>query len=135
MCTCAAAAGRKWRDRRSAGRAGSVTIVAHVPNLFDRSRFMGRATFVDSPEEARAHNPTLLIVDLDRCDDVEGFRLEGPRVIGFGPHVDSALHERATEHGYSVVLARSVFFKRLPELLAAETGQAPGPARAADHAT
>ena len=94
-----------------------MTVVAHVPNLFDRSRFQGKATFVETPEEAQAHNPTLLIVDLDRCEDAEGFRLEGTRVIGFGPHVDSSLYQRAESYGYSEVLARSVFFKRLPELL------------------
>ena len=73
--------------------------------------------FVDSPEEARALDPALVIVDLDRCEDTEGFRLDGARVIGFGPHVDSELHRRASDCGYSEVLARSVFFKRLPELL------------------
>lgn len=102
------------------GRAGDgdpMTIVAHVPNLFDRSRFQGRAVFVDTGEEARGHQPDLVIVDLDRCDDLAGFVLEGVRVIGFGPHVDTDLHRRATEHGYTEVLARSVFFKRLPGLL------------------
>ncbi len=94
-----------------------MTIVAHVPNLFDRSRFQGKATFVETPDEARAHNPELLIVDLDRCDDAEGFRIDGATVIGFGPHVDSALHQRAADCGYNEVLPRSVFFKRLPELL------------------
>ena len=94
-----------------------MTIVAHVPNLFDRSRFSGKATFVETPEEAIALDPTLVIVDLDRCEDPEGFRLDGPTVIGFGPHVDTALHRRAEACGYSEVLARSVFFKRLPDLL------------------
>lgn len=94
-----------------------MTIVAHVPNLFDRSRFQGRAVFVDTPEEARGHDPTLLIVDLDRCDDLAGFALDGVRLIGFGPHVDSDLHRRAAEHGYREILARSVFFRRLPDLL------------------
>lgn len=94
-----------------------MTIVAHVPNLFDRSRFQGRAVFVDSPEEALAAEPSLVIVDLDRCDDLAGFALDGVRVIGFGPHVDSDLHRRAAAHGYGEILARSVFFRRLPELL------------------
>ncbi len=95
-----------------------MTIVAHVPNLFDRSRFQGLAAFVETVEEAAELGPSLLIVDLDRCDDVEGFVLDGVRVIGFGPHVDSDLHRRATESGYTEVLARSVFFRRLPDLLA-----------------
>ncbi|MEM7275430.1 MAG: hypothetical protein AAF547_20310 [Actinomycetota bacterium] len=95
-----------------------MTIVAHIPNLFDRSRFSGEVAFVETPEEAAGHDPTLVLVDLDRCDDPEGFRIDGPAtVIGFGPHVDTELHRRATECGYTEVLARSVFFKRLPELL------------------
>ena len=94
-----------------------MTIVAHVPNLFDRSRFEGKVTFVASPEEAAGHNPTLLIVDLDRCEDIEGFKIEGLHIIGFGPHVDTSLHQRAVDAGYTEILARSVFFRRLPELL------------------
>ncbi len=94
-----------------------ATIVAHVPNLFDRSRFGGQVTFVDSGAEAAAVAPDLVIVDLDRCEDIEGFVLDGVQVVGFGPHVDSELHRRATDAGYSDVLARSVFFKRLPGLL------------------
>ncbi len=102
-----------------ADRAGKpAAIAAHVPNLFDRSRFAGQVTFVETGTEAAAMSPTLVIVDLDRCDDIEGFALDGVRVVGFGPHVDSELHRRATDAGYSDVLARSVFFKRLPELLA-----------------
>ena len=93
------------------------TIVAHVPNLFDRSRFQGRVRFVETADEARALAPRLVIVDLDRCDDIEGFRLDGVEVIGFGPHVDTGLHRRASEAGYEQILARSVFFRRLPELL------------------
>lgn len=96
----------------------TATIAAHVPNLFDRSRFGGRVTFVDSGTEAADVAPALVIVDLDRCDDIEGFVLDGVRVVGFGPHVDTELHRRAADAGYSEVLARSVFFKRLPELLA-----------------
>ena len=94
-----------------------MTIVAHVPNLFDRSRFGGKAIFVETAEEAMASEPTLLVVDLDRCDDVESFAIEGVTVIGFGPHVDTALSRRATAAGYTEVLARSAFFHRLPELL------------------
>jgi hypothetical protein len=94
-----------------------MIIAAHVPNLFDRSRFGGRAVFVESPEEALACRPHLLIVDLDRCRDVEGFRIDGPRVVGFGSHVDTDVHQQAVAAGYEEVLARSVFFRRLPELL------------------
>ncbi|MEM9563144.1 MAG: hypothetical protein AAGA93_11025 [Actinomycetota bacterium] len=101
-----------------ADHGGAATIVAHIPNLFDRSRFSGQAVFVETAEEARALHPTLLLVDLDRCDDVEGFAIDGVSVIGFGPHVDTDLHRRASEAGYDEILARSVFFRRLPDLLA-----------------
>lgn len=103
-----------------------MTIAAHVPNLFDRSRFGGRVVFVETAEEARSCSPDVLIIDLDRCDDVSGFRIDGARVVGFGPHVDSALHDDAIGAGYDEVLPRSVFFRRLPGLLdAADSDQRP----------
>ncbi len=104
-----------------------MTIAAHVPNLFDRSRFEGRVVFVETPEEAAACRPDLLIVDLDRCEDLPGFRIDGPRIVGFGPHVDSAGHERARTVGYDEVLPRSVFFRRLPDLLAEAERATPAP--------
>lgn len=94
-----------------------MTLVALVPNLFDRSRFEGKAVFVETPEEAAAKDPSLLIVDLDRCPDITAFRLAGVPTVGFGPHVDSALHRAAVQAGYDEVMPRSVFFRRLPELL------------------
>lgn len=94
-----------------------MTIAAHVPNLFDRGRFQGQVVFVETAAEAADLSPSLVVVDLDRCDDVESFAIDGLRVIGFGPHVDTDLHRRATEAGYTEVLARSVFFTRLPDLL------------------
>ncbi len=94
-----------------------MTIAAHVPNLFDRSRFGGRVTFVETPDEALACQPDLVIVDLDRCEDLAGFRVDDTRVLGFGPHVDSSLHTRAVDAGYDEVLPRSVFFRRLPDIL------------------
>ncbi len=92
-------------------------IAAHVPNVFDRSRFGDRVVFVDSGLEAAAAEPVAIMVDLDRCDDPADFRIQGPTVIGFGSHVDVAAHQRARELGYDLVLPRSQFFRRLPELL------------------
>ena len=94
-----------------------MTIAAHVPNLFDRARFGNRVVFVDSAAEAAALAPAVLLVDLDRCTDLPGFRIEGSTVIGFGPHSDSALHGRAVAAGYDEVQPRSIFFRRLPDLL------------------
>ena len=94
------------------------SVAAHVPNLFDRSRFRGLAIFVDSPDEVQSLDVDLLLVDLDRCEDVAAYRLDGVRVVGFGPHADTELHRQAAESGYDEILARSVFFTRLPSLLA-----------------
>lgn len=94
-----------------------MSVVAHVPNVFDRARFGPDVVFVDSGSEAAAHNPTAVLVDLDRCDDPGEFRIEGSVVIGFGSHVDAATHQRARDLGYDLVLARSQFFRRLPDLL------------------
>ena len=103
--------------------AAPTVVAAHVPNLFDRSRFDGRARFVDTPDQAAACGPDVLIVDLDRCDDLEAFRIPGPRLIGFGPHADTVLHDRALAAGYDEVLPRSVVFRRLPQLLASAQGR------------
>lgn len=99
-----------------------MSIVAHVPNLFDRSRFGGRAVFVETAEEAMTHDPDLVVVDLDRCEEPEAFRIDGATVIGFGPHVDTAVHRRALAAGYDEVMARSVFFRRIGDLLDAAAG-------------
>lgn len=92
-------------------------VVAHVPNLFDRARFGPNVVFVESGAEAAASNPTTVMVDLDRCDDPGEFRIEGSNVIGFGSHVDTATHQHARDLGYDLVLPRSQFFRRLPDLL------------------
>lgn len=92
-------------------------IVAHVPNLFDRTRFGEHVLFVESGPEAASHRPSTIMVDLDRCDDPADFRIDGPFVIGFGSHVDTDGHQRARDLGYDLVLPRSQFFRRLPDLL------------------
>lgn len=97
--------------------SGDPRVVAHVPNLFDRARFGPMVVFVETGAEAAAQNPTTVLVDLDRCDDPIGFRIDGSVVIGFGSHVDTAAHQRARDLGYDLVLPRSQFFRRLPDLL------------------
>ena len=83
----------------------------------DRSRFGGgEVRFVD--DAAAAAPASLVIVDLDRCDDLEGFASLGASTIGFGSHVDAAGLARASTAGIDEVMTRSAFFRRLPELLA-----------------
>jgi hypothetical protein len=100
-------------------------IVAYVPNLFDRSRFGAGVRFVEDPAQAMAFEPDLILVDLDRCPaEVLGDFCTGDiPVIGFGPHVDSDGYDRAIRAGFTEVLARSVFFKRLPRLLEQPEGR------------
>lgn len=92
-------------------------IVAFVPNLMDRSRFPSTVTFISSADDLADHAPRLVVVDIDRCEDLASFVVEGAEIIGFGPHVESALADQATKAGYSRVLTRSVFFKRCKSLL------------------
>lgn len=94
-----------------------MTVAAHIPNLFDRARFGNRVVLVDTPQQALELNPDAVLVDLDRCDNLAGFRIPGATVIGFGPHVESGLQAQATAAGYDQVLARSIFFRRLPQIL------------------
>jgi hypothetical protein len=98
-----------------------MNVAAFVPNLMDRSRFsVGTTRFIASADELAAED--LVIVDLDRCEDPGAFRVDGPRVIGFGSHVDVASAQAAEAAGYDEVLPRSVFFRRLPEILAVPNG-------------
>lgn len=98
-----------------------MSVAAFVPNLMDQSRFSaGTTRFVSSAEDLAAED--LVIVDLDRCEDPGAFRVDGSRVIGFGSHVDVASAQVAEDAGYDEVLPRSVFFRRLTEILAAHNG-------------
>lgn len=88
----------------------------------DRSRFGGvvkgggAVRFIGSAAEADGAD--LVVVDLDRCDDVAAFGSLATRTIGFGSHVDERGLAAATAAGFDEVLARSVFFRRLSDLLA-----------------
>ena len=97
-------------------------IVAFVPDLMDRSKITAAGAdvqFVSSPAalEAAAAGATV-VVDLSRPGVLEVLpSLRGRRVVGFGSHVDRDLLDRARAAGCTEVLARSVFFARVAELL------------------
>lgn len=91
-------------------------IAAVVPDLMDRSRFTGvDVRFIERPADARGAD--LVVVDLDRCTDLHGFAALAIRTVGFGSHVDADGLAEAGDAGFDEVLARSVFFRRLPEIL------------------
>jgi len=65
-----------------------------------------------------------IIIDLNRSSDdplevVRVARQQAPsaRIIGYGSHVDTDLLSAATQAGCTMVLPRSVFVQRLPDLL------------------
>lgn len=111
---------RRHRERAPERRP---VVVVCAPDLGDRSRFdafeVHHIRNAQKLAEFSSHTePDLVIVDLDRAADPVPFRIDNAHVVGFGSHVDTPRHDAALEAGYDAVLARSVFFRRLPELLA-----------------
>ena len=109
--------------RRHGTDARPPVVVVFAPELGDRSRFDHyQVTHVRSAgklaEFATETEPDLVIVDLDRTSAPADFRIDNAHVIGFGSHVDTDRQDAALEAGFDAVVARSVFFRRLPELLA-----------------
>lgn len=102
-----------------------MTVCAYVPDLMDRSKVAAVApgvVAVARPGElaAVASAGDVVVVDLSRpgvLDALPAVAATGARVIGFGSHVDRRLLDAARAAGCGEVLARSVFFGRLGELL------------------
>lgn len=124
-------AAKAWVHKRRHGGLGEVplpVVLAHVPDLMDRSKVsaaMPSVRFVSRPgalaEEAAASRADLVLVDLSRpgvLDALPGLAAAGMTTIGFGSHVDEALLAAARAAGCTEVLPRSKFFARLPSLFA-----------------
>ncbi|MGH1506041.1 MAG: hypothetical protein ACRBI6_21000 [Acidimicrobiales bacterium] len=95
-----------------------MTIAVAMPDMMDRSRLGAvDVTVVRDHAALAASGATLVLVDLDRCDDPSVFVIDGVRAVGYGSHVDDERLAAARELGYAEVLPRSVFFRRLPELV------------------
>ncbi len=92
-----------------------MTVVAYVPDLMDRSRLGSAVQFITDPEDDAVSDASLLLVDLSRTPMLPAVP-SGVRVVGYAPHVDDDLLQRAEAAGIEA-LPRSVFFRRLPELL------------------
>ncbi len=98
-------------------------VVVCAPELGDRSRFdafeVHHVRNAQKLAEFSSHTePDLVIVDLDRTSDPVPFRIDNAHVVGFGSHVDTPRHDAALDAGFDAVMVRSLFFRRLPELLA-----------------
>jgi putative intracellular protease/amidase len=111
--------------------ADAPPVLALVADLMDRSRVT--AALGDGVElvATAGHlrdrltagpDPEVVLVDLGRrgiLDALPGIRAQtGARIIGFGAHVERDLLAAARDAGCDQVVARSVFFARLPELTA-----------------
>lgn len=111
---------------------GARTILALSSHLGDTVAITEAArrlevpcVFVTEPAAAlaacRVAPPALAVVDLTMAEAVPlAERLLGLSipVLGFYPHVDRDLRERASRAGLARVVPRRAFFQRLPELLA-----------------
>lgn len=101
-------------------------IVAHVPDLMDRSKVSAAAggeevVFVPLGQLAdRAGEARLVVVDLARPGvlDVLAGLPPGLVVVGFGAHVEDELLRAAASVGCTTVLTRREFFRRLDSVLA-----------------
>jgi hypothetical protein len=108
----------------------------------DRSRITAPGvvvTFVSSPAALAGTDADLIIVDVGRPGVLAALAAlaalavpaapgapdrEAVPVIGFASHVDRDLMAAARSAGCPQVLARSAFFRRVPELLAGGPGGA-----------
>ncbi len=104
-----------------------MRVMVYAPDLMDRSRVSSTGVtveFVADPAQlvAEALEPSdLVLVDLARSGVLDLLSSITARTVGFAAHVDEALIAAARVAGCDEVLARSVFFRRLPKLLGSGT--------------
>lgn len=91
-------------------------VVGWVPDLMDRSRLGAGVAFVARPEDLAGSDADLAVVDLSRLDDLRRVGRVPGRLVGFAPHVDDEVLAAARAAGFDDALARSVFFRRWPDL-------------------
>jgi hypothetical protein len=89
-------------------------VAVVVPDLLFGSRVQGGV-------EAAGHElvpvdaaPDLVIADVEVVDPAG---VDGPRRLGFYPHVQPELRKRAEEAGFDMVVPRSRIARELPDLV------------------
>lgn len=118
-----------WRAHLAWGAVKAAALTSTVErrvlvvsaNLLDRSRIESaiRAAGL-SVASLDASSPTRALVDLSSpgaIDRIEELTDGGVDVIAFGPHVDTATLEAAAAAGATESLPRSIFFRRLDEIV------------------
>lgn len=94
-----------------------MRVVAFAPDLMDQSKLRAAGVELIRGLAGLGHvEADRILVDLSRPGVLEVIAGLDAEVIGFGPHVDDELLEAGRAAGCAAVLARSVFFRRLPEL-------------------
>jgi hypothetical protein len=89
-------------------------IAVVVPDLLFGSRVQGGVEAAGHelvPADAR---PDLVIADVEVVDPAS---VDGARRLGFYPHVQPELKQRAEEAGFDLVVPRSRIARELPELV------------------
>ena len=97
-----------------------MRVAAHVPDLMDRSRLRStkaEVALVADPAELVGLDVDLVVVDLSRPGVLEVLGDIGVRTVGFAAHMEEELIAAASTAGCDEVLARSVFFRRFPDLV------------------
>jgi CheY-like chemotaxis protein len=120
----------------------SRSVIAAVDDIFFASKIRAvaeslgvRVRFARSTQEAleaaRTQTPSLILADLhaEKCDPfmlAEQLKadetLRAVPLIGFFSHVQTELKLRAERAGYDSVMPRSMFSKKLPEILGGDGG-------------
>ncbi|MEM7285570.1 MAG: hypothetical protein AAF480_04390 [Actinomycetota bacterium] len=98
-----------------------MRVVAFAPDLMDQSKLRAAGVEIVRSVGALAEvEADRVLVDLSRPGVLDAIADVDAEVIGFGPHVDDDLLQAGRAAGCSEVLARSVFFRRLPALAAGD---------------
>ena len=97
-----------------------MRIAAFVPDLMDRSKISAAVdgvAFVASPGDLVDAEADVVVIDLGRPGSLDVLADLPGRVVAFARHTERDTIAFARSAGCDEVLARSEFFRRLPDLL------------------
>ena len=95
-----------------------MKVVAATPDLMDRSRLAAELPEAELVRSLEGVEADLVLVDVSRPALVAQLgQVRAPRIVGYGPHLDTEATAAALAAGCTEVLARSVFFRRLRSLV------------------
>ena len=90
-------------------------VAVVVPDLMFGSRVQSGVQGAGHELVAPDADPDLVIADVEVVDPAS---VDGPRRLGFYPHVQPDLKRRAEEAGFDLVVPRSRMARELPDLVA-----------------